>query len=145
MNTEAESHLRGTAYHEAAHAVVAWRLGLDVHSIVLREQGADCETNTESPTVLPLTDQLAIYLAGQKASVLFDCPLPEDAGSDDRRQVAILLEGLSAREDRKQRNLAYERAHEFLMEHQDKVRRLADHLRDTREVDAAEFLRLMKL
>ena len=66
MNTEAESHLRGTAYHEAAHAVVAWRLGLDVHSIVLREQGADCETNTESPTALPLTDQLAIYLAGQK-------------------------------------------------------------------------------
>jgi hypothetical protein len=138
-------YLRGVAFHEAGHAVVAWSLKLRVLGLRVRGIGAgDSETKTDPADRLPLTDQLALCLAGEKAGKLFECPLPPWTARSDREKVLTLLLGLSGHEDEKRRVQGYARAHALLLEHQDRVVRLVTRLLEVHEVDAAEFLHLMR-
>jgi ATP-dependent Zn protease len=136
--------LRGLAFHEAGHAVVAWSLNLRVHDIHIRDIGVgDSETKTDLADHLSLTDQLAICLAGEKAGKLFECPLPSWVSGKDREKVLILLLGLASREDEMQRVQGYARAHDLLVKHRDRTIRLATRLIEVRKADATEFLHLM--
>jgi len=85
MEICADDYLRGLAFHEAGHAVVAWSLNLRVETIYIREIGAgNSGTKTDKPDHLPLTDQLATLAAGVEAEREFKSPLPETAGDRDR-------------------------------------------------------------
>lgn len=101
------------------------------------------ETNIDPTDHLSLTDQLAVYLAGEKAGMLFECPLPSWTACGDRAKVLTLLMGRLEQEDRKLRGLGYVRAHELLVEHKNKVIRLAQRLVEAHQVEAAEFMRLV--
>jgi ATP-dependent Zn protease len=148
MEVNAEDHLRGMAFHEAGHAVVAWLLNLRVESVCIREIGAgNSETKTDPPDHLPLMDQLATLAAGLEAGRAFNCPLHEHAGDRDRL-IAITLvlehhEGLASDEIQSHLAAGHARARELLSEHRERVIRVAEHLRDVRQVDAVEFLGLM--
>jgi hypothetical protein len=115
-----------------------------VLSIHVRGIGAgDSETKIDPADHIPLTDKLALCLAGEKAGKLFECPLPPWTARSDREKVLTLLLGLSSHEDEEQRVLGYARAHALLLEHRDGVISLAVRLLEAHEVDAAEFLDLM--
>ena len=148
MEIHADDYLWGMAFHEAGHAVVAWSLNLRVKSIYIREIGAgNSETKTDPPDHLPLMDQLATLAAGLEAGQAFNCPLPEDAGDRDRLTAITLVlehhEGLASDEIQLHLAAGHARARELLLEYREKIIRVAEHLRDVRQVDAAEFLGLM--
>jgi ATP-dependent Zn protease len=148
MESHADDHLRGMAFHEAGHAVVAWSLNLRVESIYIREIGAgNSATKTDPPDHLPLLDQLAMLAAGVEAERAFKSPLPEHAGVRDRLMAITLVlqdhEGLASDEIQSHLTAGHSRARELLLEHRDRVIRVAERLRDARQIDAAEFLGLM--
>jgi ATP-dependent Zn protease len=141
-------YLRGVAYHEAGHAVVAFALRLCVVSILLREQGAgNSETKTTPTGHLSMTDQIAVLAAGKAAERAFNSPLPDYHGNGDIEKALNLIlqhhDGASSDEIELHMMAGHVRARALLAEHRDLVIRIAKHLREVRQVDAAEFLRLM--
>jgi ATP-dependent Zn protease len=148
MEIHAEDYLRGMAFHEAGHAVVAWSLNLRVESIYISEIDAgNSATKTDPPDHLPLMDQLATLAAGVEAEREFKSPLPEHAGDRDRLMAINLIrthhKGLASDEIQSHLAAGHARARELLIEHREQVIRVAEHLRDVRQVQAAEFTRLM--
>jgi hypothetical protein len=141
-------YLRGAAYHEAGHAVVAFALKLCVFSIVLREQGeGNSETKIKTADHLSLTDQIAVLAAGKAAELAFNSPLPDYAGDGDSVKALNLIlkryDGASSDEIELHMTAGHVRACALLAERRDRVIRTAKHLRKVRQVDAAEFLLLM--
>jgi ATP-dependent Zn protease len=148
MEIRADDYLRAMALHEAGHAVVAWSLSLRVESICIREIGAgNSATKTDPLDDLPLMDQLATLAAGLEAEWMFNCPLHEHAGVRDRLMaITLVLEhhkGLASDEIQSHLAAGRDRARELLLEHRDRVIRIAEHLLDVRQVDAAGFLGLV--
>jgi ATP-dependent Zn protease len=66
-----ERYPRGTAYHEAGHAVVAWALSLPVGTIRVWEEDAGGGTEIGSASHLSLIEQIAIRAAGHAAEQVF--------------------------------------------------------------------------
>jgi ATP-dependent Zn protease len=148
MQIRADDYLWAMAFHEAGHAVVAWSLNLRVESVCIREIGAgDSATKTDPPNDLSLIDQLATLAAGLEAERMFNCPLHEHAGDRDRLMAITLVQehhvGLAPDEVQSHLAAGRARARELLLEHKERVIRIAEHLLDVRQVDAAEFLGLM--
>ena len=148
MEIHADDYLWGMAFHEAGHAVVAWLLNLRVESICICEIGAgNSQTKTDAPDHLSLMHQLATLATGLEAGRVFNRPLPEEVGYRDRLMAITLVrehhKGLAW--DDIQSHLATGHAHarELLLEHRNRVIRVAEHLRDVRHIDAVEFLGLM--
>jgi ATP-dependent Zn protease len=139
------SDLRGTAYHEAGHAVVAWSLNLGIHSVTIRADNVRAgETKiVDSVQHPPLEDQLAIVVAGREAGNIFNAPVHESTYQGDTKQMIELLADMPDHQSSALINQAHERVHQLLMEHKTKVELLAARLMDTRHVGAAEFARLM--
>jgi ATP-dependent Zn protease len=150
MEIRADDYLRAMAFHEAGHAVVAWSLNLRVESIHIREIGAgNSATKTHPPDHLPLIDQLATLAAGLEAERAFDCPLHEHAGDRDRLMAISLIrerhEDLASDEIQSHLATGRARARELLLEHRERVVRIAERLLDVRQVDDAEFLVLVSV
>jgi ATP-dependent Zn protease len=148
MEIRADDHLRGLAFHEAGHAVVAWSLNLRVETIYIREIGeGGSGTKTDPPDHLPLMDQLTTLAAGVEAEREFKSPLPEGASDRDRLTAINLIRahyvGLASNEVQLHLAASHARARELLVEHRERVIRVAERLRDVRQVHAAEFTRLM--
>jgi ATP-dependent Zn protease len=148
MEIRADDYLRAMAFHEAGHAVVAWSLNLRVESIYIREIGAgNSATKTDPPDHLPLMDQLATLFAGLEAERAFNCPLHEHAGDRDRLMATTLVrehhQCLASDEIQSHLAAGHARARELLLEHRDRVIRIAERLLDVREIDDAEFLGLV--
>lgn len=144
----AADYLRGVAYHEAGHAVVAFALGLCVVSILLREQGeGNSETKITPAGYLSMTDQIAVLAAGKVAERAFNSPLPDYPGDGDSEKALNLVlqhhDGASSDKIELYMMAGHARARALLAEHRDRVVRIAKHLREVRQIDAAKFLRLM--
>jgi ATP-dependent Zn protease len=149
METKASDYLRAMSYHEAGHAVVAWSFGLEVGNIYIREIGAgNAGAQIGGTDRLPLTDQLAALAAGKEAEREFESYLPDHASDCDRVMAINLVlkyhPNLSSDEIQSHLNAGHVRACERLTEHLAKIERLADRLRQDREVSAAAFERLMQ-
>ena len=137
---------RGTAYHEAGHAVVAWSLGLQVGSIRLSDDDASGCTEIDGADRLLLVDQISVLSAGYAAERVFNCLAHEQAGLQDRAKILQLItsSGKSEKEQgRALRDQGYERASAHLIKHEGNVIRLAHHLIEHGSVDASGFLHLM--
>jgi ATP-dependent Zn protease len=142
--TDAAAYLRGMAFHEAGHAVVAWSLKLPVGDIHIRGIGAgNGSAQVGSTDHLPLIDRIAVCFAGIEAGEVFHSPQPSWAGNEDKRVAFEIL--YDEPEDQAQQvwHRGGARARELLVEHSDRVTRLATRLIKVQQVDAAEFLRLM--
>jgi hypothetical protein len=139
-----------TAVHEAGHAVVAWSLGLPVHTIRVtysNAKGWHGGTDTDKPDHLSLVEQIAICAAGGIAEEIFDCPTHELAFFSDGEQILHLLEAHQITEQGEGpalRQDGYNCARDRLETHRTKVGRLAERLVDWGCVDASEFLQLMQ-
>ena len=87
-----EKYPRGTAYHEAGHAVVAWSLGLPVQAVHVSSGDASGGAEIGDADQLPLIEQIAICSAGITAEAVFEIPNHELAGFNDRVRIFHLLE-----------------------------------------------------
>jgi ATP-dependent Zn protease len=83
--------LRGVAYHEAGHAVVALALDLHVARVEIFHEDHSGATDVAPTDHLPLADQIAIYVAGINAEKLFDAPTHEGAGLGDHAKLIETL------------------------------------------------------
>ncbi len=137
-------HLNGMAFHEAGHAVVAWALNVAVGDIHVRKVGeGDGGTQIGCADALPFIDRLALCFAGIQAETVFDVPQPPGMGDGDICVVLNLLKGLPDRHGKVLRDKGRDRARDLLLEHRDRVIRLAERLNDVHQVGGAEFLSLM--
>jgi ATP-dependent Zn protease len=142
--TDGASYLRGMAFHEAGHAVVAWALKQLVGDIYIREIGAgDGGAEISLAHDVTFIDRIAVCLAGIEAGTVFGVPQPSWAGNADRPMAFNLLIGMPEEHSEWLWIRGSARARELLTEYNNNVIRLADRLVEARQVDAAEFLRLM--
>jgi hypothetical protein len=142
-----ERYSRGTAYHEAGHAVVAWSLSLPLGDIGVRADDASGWAQIAGAKGLPLVEQIAVLFGGWAAEVVFGHPTHERAGSRDLEEIMYLLRDHGISEENGD-GLALRRegracARTRLEAHKDKVIALAEHLVEHGRVEADEVLRLI--
>ena len=142
-----EKYSRGTSYHEAGHAVVAWSLGLPVRAVRVSDDASGGALIGDADQ-LPLIEQIAICSGGIAAESLFGNPTHELAGFNDRLMIFHLLEGTGISEEDGQGEARREEGYNFacarLERHRNKVIALAERLIESGHVDRTEFLRLMQ-
>ena len=85
--------LRGAAFHEAGHVVVARFLGLTVGKIEIGDDGSG-NTKIGSAKHLPLIDQIALCVAGIEAEALFNVPEFKHAAFSITKGSASFWKGL---------------------------------------------------
>jgi hypothetical protein len=137
---------RGTAFHEAGRAVVAWSLGLGVRAVRIRDDDVSDAAEIGCAD-LSLIEQIALCSAGIAAENAFECPADALAGARDRDKIYSLLKANEISEEEQGaalRGEGYNWARECLGTHMSEVIRLAERLAQRGRVDASEFLRLMQ-
>jgi hypothetical protein len=142
-NWMTKKYPRGTAFHEAGHAVVAWSLGLDVKDIHVSDDDASGGAQIECAARLPFIEQLAVCMAGYAAERVFECPAHEHAAAGDRARVLELLKGIPEDQGKALRDEGHNCARHHLESHKNEVVKLAERLVECGYVDAREFMRLM--
>jgi ATP-dependent Zn protease len=137
----------GTAYHEAAHAAVAWSYGLRVGDVSISDDDASGNALIASSEHLPLADQVAIWCAGIAAEKVFGHPVHDQIGYGDRAEILKLLAAHGISEDngdgKRLRDLGYQNAKERLEAHSDKVIAFAEWLVEHGQIKEADVSRLM--
>jgi hypothetical protein len=108
--------LRGAAFHEAGHVVVAVHFGLPVREIEIGMNGDDASGRAEIGCAdgLSFVNQLALCAAGTAAQAIFNAPTHDLAERDDMAKMVTLLADLPERESFALRQAAYARAREIL-------------------------------
>jgi hypothetical protein len=138
---------RGTAYHEAGHAVVAWSFGLQIGTISIQADDASGSTQIAPADHLGLVEQIAVCAAGYTAEKMFDYHTHYYATVGDYDRIRKLLEdhGISKGEEAAAlRSKGADCARDRLLANQAAVSRLAERLVQSGSVGEAEFLRLME-
>lgn len=143
MNTNSRTSsddLRGAAFHEAGHVVVAQFFGLPVGEVEIRDDGAG-KADIGLDDHLPLIDRIALCVAGIVSQELFNCRHTHElAAAHDYAKVIELVEGLTELESLQGRTAAYRRALEIVETHSTEVERLAHHLIEHRRIDGRTAL-----
>ena len=138
---------RGTAYHEAAHAVVAWSLGVPVGAVSVSDDDACGGTQIGLANHLPLIEQVAICSASIAAAEVFGHPTHELAGFNDQVQIMHLIEAHGISEEGQGPTLraeAYNFARARLEAHRSKVITLAELLVEHGRIEAEEIIFLIQ-
>jgi len=135
-NRSPSDDLRGAAFHEAGHVVVARHLGLSVGVIEIGIDGDPAKGKAEvsGDDQLSLIDQLALCAAGVEAQEMFDAPTHDVAGFGDGVKIFNLLEDIPVEQRKALRFAGYARAIEILKLHRDEVEQLADRLLRERRI-----------
>jgi hypothetical protein len=128
--------LRGAAFHEAGHVIVAKEFGLPVGEIAIDIDGDHAKGRTDigSAHHLPVIDQIALCVAGVVAQSVFNWPTPTFAGVGDYARVIELVDGMTDAKSLKLRHAAYARAREILERRATEVGRLAEQLLKQRRI-----------
>jgi hypothetical protein len=138
-NAMTDAGLRGVAYHEAGHAVVALALGLRVERVQIF--GVDLGKTDVAPTDhLPLVDRLAIAVAGIDANHMFKAPMSMRASNGDRARVWELVKHLPKAESDAARNKGHERSWKLLKAHVPSVEHIAAELLAHRKIDLTGYV-----
>jgi ATP-dependent Zn protease len=87
--------LRGVAYHEAGHAVVALALGLHVARVEIFDMDYSGGADVAGADSLALVDQIAVCLAGVNANHMFKAPSHELAAFSDHARVYNLISDIA--------------------------------------------------
>ena len=135
MNDDA---LRGAAFHEAGHVIVARKLGLQVGEIEISDDGSG-HAQISSADHLPCVDQIALCVAGIEAQELFKCHTHELAAAADFARIIDLVDGLTEDESLEYRKAGYARALEIMKPYVSDVERLARHLIEHRHADGSSL------
>jgi hypothetical protein len=133
---------RGTAYHEAGHAIVARELDCRVIELRIEENG-DGGTDTECNYCgLPFIDRLALEYAGEVAQTMFDAQTHKMAAAYDWGHVDRLLRGLADGTSQRLQAAGKRRAKKILTQYCQNVERVAEGLMTYGKLDADKFNRL---
>jgi ATP-dependent Zn protease len=136
-----DNGLRGVAYHEAGHAVVALALGLHVARVEIFHEDYSGATDIAPSDHLPLVDQIAICVAGMSAGEMFDAPASHEyASMGDHGRVIGLLGDIDEAEGDVLRDAGHERAWDLLGTHASSVEDIAAQLIAQRKIDLTEYL-----
>jgi hypothetical protein len=138
---------RGTAYHEAGHAIVVWSLGLPVGAVSVSDDDASGATQIGPADHLSLVEQMAVCSAGIAAVHLFELPIHEQANIGDYEKIMDLIKahGISEVEEGPAlRDEGRKLARVHLEKHRSKVVELAELLVEHGRIEAPEVLRLMQ-
>ncbi|MFO1108247.1 MAG: hypothetical protein U1E61_03575 [Bradyrhizobium sp.] len=143
-SAKANADLRGAAFHEAGHAVVASALGLIVSRIEIGIGGDDAkgEADIQNAHGLPLVDQLAICAAGIEAQAIFAAPTHAGAGWGDYGQMIELLGDIDDETSEILRMAGHRKAYKLLKIQTEKVRRIADALLASHRIAGDELIAL---
>ena len=143
-----ERHPRGTAYHEAGHAVVAWSFGLQVGTINIRADDAGGGAQIGPADHLSVVEQIAVCAAGYIAENEFGHHAPNRlAASRDLIRIRDILKAHAVEEGSRAEGLrsqSYDCALARLRANEPKVVRLAKRLVQNGSVNSAAFLSLMR-
>jgi hypothetical protein len=142
-----ERYPRGTAHHEAGHAVVAWSFGLKVETIGVLTDDASGSTRIALADHLGLVEQIAVCAAGFTAEKTFRHPTHRYAAVSDYNRIRKLLEnhGISEGEEAAAlRSKGIDCARDRLLANQAAVIRLAERLVQIGSIGEAEFRRLVE-
>ncbi|MEY9394354.1 ATP-dependent Zn protease [Bradyrhizobium japonicum] len=132
--------LRGVAFHEAGHALVAMALGLHVARVEIIEEDHSGGTDAEDPQHLPIEDQIAICVAGMAAEEMFDAPSSHElAHMGDHGRVIELLDGIDEVAGNELRDRGHQRASDLLKAHAASVEAIAGQLLVHRKIDLSEY------
>jgi len=131
--------LRGAAYHEAGHAVVALALRLRVARVEIFEDHAG-RTDVEPTEHLPIEDRIAICVAGMAAADMFDAPPSyELAHLGDEGDVRDLLYDIDEASADELRDKGVQRALDLLKVHVNSVEDIAARLLAERKIDLTGY------
>jgi hypothetical protein len=130
--------LRGAAFHEAGHVIVAREFGLPIGEIAIGVDGDEAKARTDIGWAhhLPLIDQIALCVAGVVAQALFDWPTYKLAGAGDYARVVELVHGMTKANSLKLRTATNARARAILERRATDVKRLAKQLLRQRRIKA---------
>jgi len=131
--------VRGSAFHEAGHAVVAQYFGLKITALEIREDGSGKTETSGAIDDLSLIDRIALYCAGQASRTVFKCRSHAIAVSDCHGEIKKFVEGLTEDHSLELRNAGYRRAIEILKSNAPEVERLANLLIQKRRIDGNEM------
>jgi hypothetical protein len=140
-----ERYPRGTAFHEAGHAVVAYCLGHQVIDIHVSKDDESGHTNTSGPELTRI-DRVTFLLAGMATQTIWNVRSKHLAGGRDLTDFLNLAanEGLGNEERDALRQDAYQRANRILHAHKAKVEAIAERLMEHGQMNGSEFLELMR-
>jgi len=132
---------RGTAFHEAGHAIVGWSFGLEVRAVRVSADDASGGADIAPHGHLSLAEQLAIYLAGIEAENLFQAPAHRWVfGSDfDAIQKLLAAHEITNGQGPALRECGRAIARKRLKMYRAKVVALAERLMECGSVEASEF------
>ena len=132
--------LRGVAYHEAGHAVVALALGLAVARVEIFHEDYSGAADVETSDHLPLVDQIAICVAGMAAEEMFGAhALHEMAHMGDHGKVIELIQDIDEADGDVMRGNGHQRAWDLLKAHASRVEDIAAQLLAARRIDLTGY------
>jgi hypothetical protein len=131
MNESSDDLLRGAAFHEAGHVVVAIHFGLTVGEVEISDDGSG-KSHISPSDHLPVVDQIALCVAGIEAQELFGCRTHPLAAAADYGLVIGRVDGFTKAESLACRNAGYMRALEILKKRRSEVEKLAQYLLEHR-------------
>jgi hypothetical protein len=85
--SEYQALLRGTAAHEAGHAIVAWMIGLEVETLGVTDEDGSGRSRIECAAHLPTIQRIAVAAAGMEAVELLQAPTLPQAGMSDALKI----------------------------------------------------------
>jgi len=142
---------RGTAYHEAGHAIVLHSLDVPVEKITIafaETRGWYGNTDPVPGFVerLHYTDQVMSLIAGSSAEALYCSAYDGAAARDDLGKIDVVLEANNVPVDQHWSEItkADERATAILKRHETKARKVAEHLVATGHMTGEEFAAMMR-
>jgi hypothetical protein len=140
MTATVWNYLRGNAYHEGGHAIVAWALRQQVRKITIRDNQPGEHTITKGKS-RTLVEEIAVCAAGREAEIVFRHLLPGRASKADYLRIASLVIDLP--EADALRAAGRKCARGLLRRHARQMRALAMRLMKRRRMACGEFRRFM--
>ena len=135
--------LRGVAFHEAGHAVVALALGLPIARVEIFQEdySGGTDVDVEEAAHLPIEDQIAICVAGKAAEQLFNAPSSHElAHFGDHGRVIELLDEIDETTGDELRDKGHQRAWDLLKAHARSVEDIAAQLLAHRKIDLSGYV-----
>jgi ATP-dependent Zn protease len=132
--------LRGVAYHEAGHAVVALALDLRVARVEIINDSKGGTDVIDRHDDLQLEDQIALCFGGIAAEERFDAPTHEMSGFSDEACVLNLVSHVPEAERDALEARGYQRARDLLETYSHAVEDIAAQLLARRKIDLNGYL-----
>jgi ATP-dependent Zn protease len=132
--------LRGVAYHEAGHAVVALALDLRVARVEIFHENNSGETDSENADHLPIEHRIAICVAGIQANKMFKVPIHGRAAFLDRYSVRELISDMAKTAGDVLCDKGHQRARDLLKAHAHSVHDIAERLLTYRKIDLTGYV-----